>query len=927
MAEKTVKAKIQLSVTGASAAAKELGGVNAQVEKTRQEIERFKKQGGLNAISAGADRINVAQAQLARLALQLNDVEAEAKAVRKALSETSDAVKLDQLNRKFLELQESAAGLRLEIAKIPRDLRESVTETAGFLGDIDTGLSTLAGSAASIGGRVTGVLGAAGVQLQSGPLSGVAGGLQLGAEAFAAAEAVPRLTNALGTMRERLGQISLNSITANKDLIGMGAAIGIVGIAAAGITLAAQESKKGLLEYIEAQKKAEQSTAALRAQLEQLSSAADISRLEASNEARRRAIQQEIADLETKRAETESSAIFRIQDVAESSLFGMVDPLGSVAKGMDQLGVNTDEADARIKELNDELKALDESSAQLNSALAQVSIQARQAANELDNQLARYLTMIRLQADGTSEELDRLLEETRQNILANQFLQVDATGALYTALLAQAATILSPEAIAAAISAGPEAAIGMLTEGITSAGQELTPGVVDLQNKFDEIGNNIGTLSQDLENLNNPALRESITLREQEAAALERAQAAFEDFNRVTEQIQDIEAEIAKQREDEARQAQRDGQVAALENQIRLAEAKEAAAKQTSEINQIRAEGAKQEKAIVDKTVKADRDARAKLLNGISKINADFMAAELKAWEAYRVSEQRITEDTQRERLRLLEDTEKELRNAARRNDISAFLRAQEAGTTGLRRLDEDASVEARRRSQDFQLERAQAAKERDQRLADLKAQYNAEKQQRDAAAKEELAQVQTTTQAKLDQQKAAGQQEISESQRLRNELAVLRERWAEQDKQRERNQRLQGQQQELNDLRRHQTTLLNTIRQAQQQQINTVSAAGRTINNLLSQALNSINRGGTTSTTSTSTGTNQRTSVNVPLLGNVNIGTPNTQSARGGSSGGGSGTTNTIYVNAQVGELVTPSEVNLVVDNLKKAIIDGLNG
>lgn len=923
MAEKTVKAKIQLSVTGASAAAKELGGVNAQVEKTRQEIERFKKQGGLNAITAGTDRINVAQAQLARLALQLSDVEAEALAVRKAISATSDATKLDQLNRKFLDLQETAAGLRLEIAKIPRDLRESVTDTVGYLGDIDTGLSTLAGSAASIGGNVTGVLGAAGVQLQSGPLSGVAGGLQLGAEAFAAAEAVPRLTNALGTLRERLGQISLNSITANKDMLGMGAAIGIVGIAAAGVTLAAQDSKKGLLEYIDTQKRAEASTAALKAQLEQLSSAADISRLEAANEARRRAIEQEIADLEAKKAETESSTIFRIQDAAESSLFRMADPLGSVAKGMDQLGVNTDEADARIKELNDELKALDESSAQLNSTLAQVSINARQAANELDNQLQRYLTQIRLQGSGTTEELERLQEETRQQILANQLLQVDATGELYKALLAQAATILSPEAIAAAISAGPEAAIGMLTEGITEAGQELTPGVVDLQNKFNEIGSNIGTLTKDLENLNNPALRESITLREQEAAALEHAQDAFEELNRATERIADIEGEIAKQREDERRQASRDRDVANLENQIRLAEAKEAAAKQASAVNQIRAEGAKAEKAILDKTVKADRDARAKLLNGIRKINADFMAAELKAWETYRLEEQRITEDTQRERLRLLEDTEKELRDAARRNDVSAFLRAQENGTRELKRLDENAGVEAKRRSEDFQLERAQAAKEREQRLNDLRAQYNAEKQQRDAAAKEELAQSQANTQAKLNQQKAAGQQEISESQRLRNQLASLRQRWAEEDRQRERNERLRGQQQELNDLRRHQTTLLNTIRQAQQQQVNTVSAAGRQINSLLSQALNSINRGRTTTSTSpTSTGQ----SVNVPFFGNLNVGTPN---ARGGSSGGGSGgnggkTTN-VYINAQVGEIVTPTQLKMTLDNLSDAIIGGM--
>lgn len=925
MPERTVKAKIQLSVTGASAAAKELGAVNSQVEKTRQEIARFKSGGGLNTITAGSDRINVAQAQLARLALQLNDVETEAKAVKKALSETSDAVKLDALNRKFLELQESAAGLREEIGRIPRELRDGINESVGYLGDIGSNLSGLAGSAATFGGSVSGVMGAAGVQLSAGPLAGVAGGLQTSAEIFNTLEAFPRLTAALGTFREQLSKISLNSIKANKDLLLAGGAIGAIGLAAVGISLAAQESKKGLLEFIDAQKRAEQSTAALKTQLEQLSSAADISRLESVNQARREAIRQEIAELEAKRSETESSLVFRAQDAFESSLFRMADPLGINAKIMNELGVNTDETDKRIEELNNELKTLDESSAQLNSALAQVSINARQAAGELDNQLQRYLTQIRLTSDGTIEELDRLTEETRQQILANQFLQTDAVGELYKALLAQANTVLTPEAIQQAINAPSfEEAIVNLKNALTGAGVELAPGVQELDGKLVSISGTIGTLTKDLETQTNPALRNTITLREQEAAALERAQDAFEDLNRVTEQIADLESEMAQQREDERRQASRDRDVANLENQIRLAEAKESAAKQASAVNQIRAEGAKAEKAILDKTVKADRDARAKLLNGISKINADFMAAELKAWEAYRLSEQRITEDTQRERLRLLEDTEAALLDAARKNDVSAFLQAQRNGTRELKRLDENAGVEAKRRSEDFQLERAQAAKEREQRLNDLRAQYTTEKQQRDQAAKEELAQTQANTQAKLNQQKAAGQQEISESQRLRNQLAALRQQWAEQDKQRERNERLRAQQQELTDLRRHSTNLLNTIRQAQQQQINTVSAAGRQINSILQQALNSINRGRTTTTSLSPISTGQ--AVNVPFFGNMNIGTPN-QSARGGSSGGGSngGKTTNVYINAQVGEIVTPTQLKMTLDNLSDAIIGGM--
>lgn len=919
---KTVSAKIRFNIEAAQAN-KEVGAVAQSIAKLKAQTESFAKFGGLNSIGISQDKIRLANAEFAKMALELGDVELELHAIKKALMEATEVEQVDKLNRKLITLQATSAGLQAKLGEIPRGLRDSAAASIGYLGDIETALSTLSGSIATIGGSVQGVLGTAGLNVQAGPGADIAQGVNLAAQGFASAEAAIRLNQSLGVMRDQLSKVNLATLQANSALLANVGAFAAVAVAAYGVVKA----------YDYATKKANEPVKAWIDSLEDV----DTTKLDLAAITTRR-------QLETLRSQqTEYKAILEEQIgntryLLENSKQALADQTGALGAAID-IGQTFDLApvtgpikafQSELNSLEGQLSIVNSNLSMLNIGLAEISITAAEAAAAAQNDYDLTLRLLRLQRTGTRQQLADELQAAQIEQEATTKTLVDLQNEYTQALRDQVATFSSGAGIDEYLAQFTgDALIAELEKMLTTAGQTLTPGTQMLLDTIGKFEAKATELDATVTALSDGSLAAVIDARERETELLEAQKrlmdeitSAQTDYQKSLGEIADAQSDLREQQEQDAR----DRQVAVLEAKIEAAKQREATSAHQQALSKIRADGQKSEKAIVDKGIKAERDSRAKLLNSISQINREFMDAQLKEWESYRTEEQRALEDSSRARLRIIQDTENALKDAARKNDVSAFISAQQGGLTDLARLDEDSSVESRRRREDFDRERREAIANRDQRLADLRAQYQDERKQRQAEAQQQLTDLQAQTEQRLAQQRDAGNRELKESEVLQQQLEQLRASFAEETKRRERNERTRDANQRLADAQAANRASLNQLRLYNEQRAR-IEIAGT------NQILNSITRlfqgrGGSTSITSTSTG--QSSSVNVPLLGNINVGTPNTQNTRGsrsGGNGGGSGTTNTIYVNAQVGELVTPSEVNLVVDNLKKAIIDGLNG
>lgn len=161
-----------------------------------------------------------------------------------------------------------------------------------------------------------------------------------------------------------------------------------------------------------------------------------------------------------------------------------------------------------------------------------------------------------------------------------------------------------------------------------------------------------------------------------------------------------------------------------------------------------------------------------------NQIKQAYYTESLDSLNNYLEQERRTVDDSNRQRVRMLEDLQSQLLSAEESNDVVAFIRAQRAGTTQLSRFDEDASVAARRRSQDFQTEQKQR---QDQLKTRLETEQN--------GARERIAAIQTS----IDERRALLNQQINEErqaqvlrlelqrQALNAEIALRKQAYAQQ--------------------------------------------------------------------------------------------------------------------------------------------------
>jgi hypothetical protein len=140
------------------------------------------------------------------------------------------------------------------------------------------------------------------------------------------------------------------------------------------------------------------------------------------------------------------------------------------------------------------------------------------------------------------------------------------------------------------------------------------------------------------------------------------------------------------------------------------------------------------EKAIADLKRQYDdteKKALAELGKSRAKINADFMKAEIKEAKAFYDQEIKDQKNANKERLRLLQDLNDTLFDAAANNDVVAFLNAQRQAEKDLRRQKEDQDEASQERQAAYLEQRQEARNNRQQALNDLQTSYNDEKQAR----------------------------------------------------------------------------------------------------------------------------------------------------------------------------------------------------
>lgn len=395
-----------------------------------------------------------------------------------------------------------------------------------------------------------------------------------------------------------------------------------------------------------------------------------------------------------------------------------------------------------------------------------------------------------------------------------------AVGAIILALEAfKAANEEAVQAVQTWI-AGTQEANQLLRGGITTEdsvaqidawNQEIadnTERIALLRGSYEQITNGTGVLTTAMDALNVQGIQEMRNeFEELEARNLELNVAIGELRNErgqeiiATNDLAEREKELTAARSDgraelealieQEQQAARD-QIAAMQEVI---DAQRERAEYESELADLVADTSQRDalKSASESTISGLRDAFTDFVDDAeSKIGdaQDALRAKeqaltqayykesLDALESYQTEVQQSEEDTQRERLRILQDLQSELLSAEEANDVVAFIRAQRAGATQLTRFDEDASVDARRRSQEFQTEQKQRADQFQTRLADER---NAA-QERINAIRESIDERRDLLQQQIEEERAALVIRLQlQQQALEEELAMRKQAYAQQ--------------------------------------------------------------------------------------------------------------------------------------------------
>lgn len=294
-----------------------------------------------------------------------------------------------------------------------------------------------------------------------------------------------------------------------------------------------------------------------------------------------------------------------------------------------------------------------------------------------------------------------------------------------------------------------------------------------ISNPTEGVKNQIAALNQRLTDLTATSyILETRTLavaeaREKEIKILDELKNGFskmataaKESERLRDEIADLEKEQQKADKEKIKETLRSGQIRDIEEKIKAAKAGELETERNKRITDLQR-----------KNESANNSATQSFRDNLSKINQAYFDSELKALTEFRQSELRINDDFARDQKRKLEDLNTDLKDLAANRDVSGFINRQKQGATDITRSAEDFGVSAQRRAEDFGASREAAAQAREVQISDLKANFEKERGVR-------LAEQQKTLQQELDSRNKAQ----TESQKLEDQLSILKRRFAEED-------------------------------------------------------------------------------------------------------------------------------------------------
>lgn len=241
----------------------------------------------------------------------------------------------------------------------------------------------------------------------------------------------------------------------------------------------------------------------------------------------------------------------------------------------------------------------------------------------------------------------------------------------------------------------------------------------------------------------------------------QKAQRAIAEAEQAAQRVAQAEQQIADLRTNRAIQAANAEEVASLQSKFAKEDEKAKLASHLANIESLRQAGAEKVQAIEAELANsflaeanAQAEAQAKGNAALDKLNQDYFKSQVKATQDFATSQKRIASDTAKAASRLAEDLADNLADAARSNDIVAFLKIQRDGQKEQRRNAEDASEEEKRRVEDF------IAAQEEQRQA-----FQARQAEILAGIQEERAKIAQSFAERRSQLEAQRQQELTNTQ------------------------------------------------------------------------------------------------------------------------------------------------------------------
>jgi hypothetical protein len=326
--------------------------------------------------------------------------------------------------------------------------------------------------------------------------------------------------------------------------------------------------------------------------------------------------------------------------------------------------------------------------------------------------------------------------------------------------------------------------LGGLAQQIAPQEQVLADSIAKSSTNIQAYDAEIRALNSQLESggltANDMAVAEEELARTREAESQRALQAAEQSAQRVS-QLEQQRVDLITNRAIASANAE---ETASLESKFARQDEKAETQAHYNELKNIAADGFQRIEAINQEIAalpaeqaQALAEVSAKGTKELNKLNGDYFSNQIKATRNFAKESGRIATDTAKAAKRTADDLADNLADAARDNDVVAFLQLQRDGQKELKRNTQDAGEAEKRRAQDFAEQQEEQRQAFEQRRSEVLAGITEEKSkvlqsyaEKRAALETQISQERAATEAALANAKARYQQsealEAQEAQR-----------------------------------------------------------------------------------------------------------------------------------------------------------------